>query len=387
MAHRSPIVVAALLAACAAPPRTPGGAAPLLALDLAAHAHRQTVVDRESGQYLGHPTTVLLEDGRTLLCVYPKGHGRGAIVMKRSGDGGRTWSERLPLPASFATSLETPTIHRVVDAHGRRRLLLWSGLHPARFALSEDDGRTWSELAPAGTWGGIVVMASLVPVRGEPGHYLAFFHDDGRFLYPRAARRRPPAFTLLQTRSRDGGRTWGAPEPILQRADLHLCEPGVVRSPDGRQLAMLLRENTRRGAAQLLRSDDEGRSWWGPTPLPHALAGDRHVAAHAPDGRLVVSFRDMAPGSPTRGDWVAWVGTYDDLVAGRAGRYRVRLMDNLHGTDCGYPGVEVLGDGTLVATSYGHWRAGEAPYVVSVRFTLAELDALAEGAQPWAVQP
>lgn len=36
----------------------------------------------------------------------------------------------------------------------------------------------------------------------------------------------------------------------------------------------------------------------------------------------------MAPGSPTRGDWVGWVGTYDDLVAGREGQYRVRLMDN-----------------------------------------------------------
>ena len=35
---------------------------------------------------------VLLEDGRTILCVYPKGHGRGGIVYKRSTDGGLTWS-------------------------------------------------------------------------------------------------------------------------------------------------------------------------------------------------------------------------------------------------------------------------------------------------------
>jgi hypothetical protein len=42
--------------------------------------------------------------------------------------------------------------------------------------------------------------------------------------------------------------------------------------------------------------------------------------------------------------------------------------------DCAYPGVEVLPDGTFVATSYGHWAEGEAPFVVSVRFTLAELD-------------
>ena len=50
-------------------------------IDLDAQTKRQVVVDREKGQYLGHPTTVLLEDNKTMICVYPKGHGRGAIVM------------------------------------------------------------------------------------------------------------------------------------------------------------------------------------------------------------------------------------------------------------------------------------------------------------------
>ena len=67
-------------------------------VDLSAETHRQVIVDREPGQYLGHPTTVLLEDNKTMIAVYPKGHGRGAIVMKRSTDGGLTWSQRLPTP-------------------------------------------------------------------------------------------------------------------------------------------------------------------------------------------------------------------------------------------------------------------------------------------------
>ena len=58
--------------------------------DLSTNTAIQTIVDREAGQYLGHPTTVLLEDGRTMITVYPKGHGRGGIIMKRSTDGGRT---------------------------------------------------------------------------------------------------------------------------------------------------------------------------------------------------------------------------------------------------------------------------------------------------------
>ena len=84
----------------------------------------------------------------------------------------------------------------------------------------------------------------------------------------------------------------------------------------------------------------------------------------------------MAHDSPTRGDWVGWVGTYDDIAAGREGEYRVRLMDNRKDTDCCYPGVEVLSDGTFVTTTYGHWVSGEPPFIVSVRLRLAELDAL-----------
>ncbi len=64
----------------AAPPAPVSRGYSIPLVDLAADAARQVVVDREPGQYLGHPTTVLLEDGRTMIAVYPKGHGRGAIV-------------------------------------------------------------------------------------------------------------------------------------------------------------------------------------------------------------------------------------------------------------------------------------------------------------------
>ena len=138
---------------------------------------------------------------------------------------------------------------------------------------------------------------------------------------------------------------------------------------------MLLRENSRRRNSWLITSRDEGRTWSEPRELPAALTGDRHVGRYAPDGRLFVSFRDMARTSATRGDWVAWMGRYEDLVRGREGHCRIRLMDNLHAYDCAYPGVEVLPDGTLVATTYGHWDAGQPPYIVSVRLRLAEVDA------------
>lgn len=362
---------AATGAGASVPPR--GYAIPLI--DLAGETHRQVIVDREPGQYLGHPSTVLLEDGKTLLCVYPKGHGEGPIVLKRSTDGGLTWSARLPVPDNWTTSRETPTIHRVVDAAGKRRLIVWSGLYPARLAISEDDGAHWSPLRPAGDWGGIVVMGSVVPLRTGAGHYLAMFHDDGRFFTKDGKLASPVVFRLYQTLSSDGGLTWSVPREIWHGSDVHLCEPGIIRSPDGRQLAVLLRENRRVRNAHVLFSDDEGRTWSAPRELPGALTGDRHVGHYTPDGRLFISFRDTTLESSTKGDWVAWVGRYEDIVAGREGQYRVRLMDNQDAWDCAYPGVEVRPDGTIVATTYGHWIKGEPPFIVSVRLKLSELDA------------
>jgi hypothetical protein len=361
-------------------------------IDLAGETQRQVIVDREPGQYLGHPTTVLLEDGRTMLIVYPKGHGRGAIVYKRSTDGGQTWSERLPTPKSWETSLEVPTLHRVVDAAGRRRILMFSGLYPIRMAVTEDDGATWSELKPIGDFGGVVTMGTVLGLK-TPGHYLAFFHDDGRFIRggseeryrmksPHTDRTSPAAkpwrFWVYTTLSQDGGLTWSAPAPIAMLPDASLCEPGALRSPDGKQIAVLFRENSRKYNGFVIFSNDEGLTWTPPRELPAALTGDRHTAQYAPDGRLFISFRDTTHVSPTKGDWVAWVGTYEDIVKNREGQYRVRLMDNHKGADCAYPGVEVLPDGTIVTTTYGHWREGESPYIVSVRLKLEELDARAK---------
>jgi hypothetical protein len=350
-------------------------------LDLNEETSRQVVVDRESGQYLGHPTTLLLEDGKTILCVYPKGHGRGPVIYKRSNDGGKTWSERLPTPKSWETSKETPTLHRVISPDGHRRVIMFSGLYPARMAVSNDDGESWSELEPAGEWGGIVVMGSVEPLRTGPGHYLAMFHDDGRFLTASSKQTKPVEFKLLKVLSTDGGLTWSTPVTILSSTKMHLCEPGVIRSPDGQTLACLLRENTRTAPSQIIFSEDEGATWTEPRPLPASLHGDRHTAKFAPDGRLLISFRKISPRgetSPAEGDWVAWVGTWDDLIESRPGQYLVRLKDNTKSGDCAYPGVEILPEGTFVLTTYGHWTKDEAPYILSVRLQLAELDSLAK---------
>ncbi|NRB27292.1 MAG: exo-alpha-sialidase, partial [Roseibacillus sp.] len=331
----------------------------------------------------GHVSTCLLDDGKTILTVYPKGHGRGAIIYKRSVNGGNSWGKRLPTPASWATSKEVPTLHRMTGSDGRKRIILWSGLYPARYAISEDEGRTWSEQKKAADWGGIVVMGSHMELKTGKGHYMCVFHDDGRFFTDKGKVARPVVFTLYKTVTKDGGLTWSDPEALQSDSAVHLCEPGLVRSPDGSQIAMLLRENARRRNSHIMFSSDEGRTWSKPRELPVTLTGDRHTCRYAPDGRLVIVFRGRyANGNaiaPTDGDCTAWVGRYEDLVKGRPGQYVLRLLDNKKGHDTTYPGVEVLPDGigSFIVTTYGHWTEGEAPYILSTRFFTEELDHLA----------
>lgn len=362
----------------------PGFSIPVI--DISKESSRQIIVDYEKGRYTGHPTTAMLEDGKTIFCVYPYGHGAGKIIMKRSQDGGVTWSERLPLPDNWRSSNDGPTIFRTTDAQGKKRLLVWTATYPARMAISEDDGKSWTPLKKVGDWGGIVLGATMIPLNTGKGHYLSLFHDNGQYF-----RRWEPGnsveqasfqpgkdqtFTLYKIFSRDGGVSWSFPEPVYCDNKVHLCEPCAIRSPDGKQIAVLLRENRRVANSHVIFSDDEGMHWTAPRELPGALTGDRHVARYLPDGRLFISFRDTSRArGATYDEWVGWVGTYDDILSGKEGQYRVHLMESFGAGDCGYAGVEVLPDGTVVTTGYGHWRKGEPAYVVSVRFRIEELDA------------
>ncbi len=143
-----------------------------------------------------------------------------------------------------------------------------------------------------------------------------------------------------------------------------------------------MRENTHTGRSLMIFSKDEGKTWSTPVDTSWGLTGDRHMGIVTEDGRHVFAFRDQAIGSPTRGHFVAWVGTYDDIKNAKPGQYRVKLLHShaANTGDCGYPGLELLPDGTIVATTYIKYRPGpEQHSVVSTRFTLAEFDGMEPG--------
>ena len=331
-------------------------------IDLSGETDRHVIVAQGTADaYQGHPTTLLMPDGKTMFCVYPLGHGGPDAVLRRSDDAGLTWSEPLDVPDNWRQSNNCPALYRLVGPDGAERLFVFEGNGRMRQAVSEDGGKTWSPMKENGL---STTMPFTSIIRLQDGRFL------GGWNWQQAT------WISLST---DGGLTWG-PERCIARANEQFpgawpAEPGFVRSPDGREIACLMRENSRKYHSLVTFSRDEGETWTDPAELPRALTGDRHQPRYAPGGRLVVPFRDMAPGSPTRGHFVAWVGTYDDIAGGRPGQYRVKLLDSCAGSDCGYPGLELLPDGTFAATTYVKYQPGpERQSVVSVRFKLSEID-------------
>ncbi|EDL56518.1 sialidase family protein [Gimesia maris] len=342
-------------------------------IDVSGQTEQHSVIAAGTPQvYQGHPTTLLLPDQKTLLAVWCINHGGSAGPMARSEDGGKTWSridERLP--AGYSTHQNCPSIYRMIDSKGKARLWVFSAALGKRGGpgmpsiMSEDNGATWKEMPPLGF---PCVMTFSSMVRLKDGRYLGLYHKgpDGKDRAP---------LVVLQTISADGGFTWSKPQVVAEVAGKNPCEPCVFRSPDGNQLCCLMRENTHKGNSLMMFSNDEGATWTKPVDTPWGLTGDRHKQVFTQDGQLVICFRDQAPGSSSRGHFVAWVGTYDDIVNGRDGKYRVKLLHH-HGRtgDCGYPGVELLPDGTIVATTYVKYRDNkDKNSVVAVRFKLDEL--------------
>lgn len=316
-----------------------------------------------------HPHMLLMPDGKTIYAVWTLGHGGTCGPMKRSDDGGLTWSGPLDVPENWTSVRNCPTIHRLVDPQGKARLVVFARARDGNFSrsISEDGGRTWSPMKPSGFSGVVPPMTVLAVEEGKK--LLTWTHIN----------------TVVQCESTDGGLTWRKPRRVIDTRRFpgaFPCEPEVIRSPDGKQLLMLMRENSRRYNSLYAVSNDEGRTWSKPRELPAALTGDRHTAVYAKDGRLVVMFRNRRPvpesesngkkgGIPVwSGLTAAWVGRYDDIIEGRDGHYRVTLLP--YG---GYGQLERLPDGTIVAISYCRYRPDDkASSIITTRFKLDELD-------------
>lgn len=355
-------------------------------VDISKETFRQTIIAEGTPEiYQGHPTTVLSADGSTVFCVWTLGHGGPCGPMARSIDGGKTWIRMDDiLPQSYsATHKNCPTIQAITTPDGtERRLCIFSSKNrKLGILMSRDDGASWYELPPEN-------LSSMMPPTG-----LIRLKDGTTALFGQV-RTNPEVMTdhatddqdIWMSVTKDGGFSWSAPRTVAHASEKNLCEPCALRSPDGNEICLLMRENRHKGRSMMCFSRDEGQTWTAPVDTPWGLTGDRHEALELPDGRLIIAFRDRALNSSTYGQYVAWVGTYDDIRNGRPGQYRIHLLkhwptppdtEGFTCCDTGYSGVELLPDNTILCTTYTHhWFDKRQHSVVCTRFTIDEIDRL-----------
>lgn len=373
---KRPLILSALLASAAFAEEKPD----IPTVDISDQKDRHTIIAAGTEEtYQGHPTTILMPDDQTIFSVWCINHGGAAGPMALSDDGGKSWT-RIDdrLPEGYSTHQNCPSIYRLVDPNGKARLWVWSAALGKRGGpgmpsiMSEDEGETWKEMPPLG-FPCVMTFSSIVQLKD--GRYLGLYHvgPDGKD---------KPPLEVLQTITADGGFTWSEPKVVASVKGKNPCEPFVFRSPDGDELCCLLRENTHKGRSLMMFSQDEGETWSTPVDTPWGLTGDRHIGVQLDDGRWIFAFRDQALGSETKGHFVAWVGTYNVIKEQKPGEYRIKLLHSYAGRDCGYPGVELLPDGTIVATTYIKYEEGEKKHsVVSTRFKVDETDALLQAAK------
>ncbi len=95
----------------------------LTIVDLSTVINRHVLIAQGTEKvYKGHPTTLLLPDGKTMFCVWTHGHGGTAGPLKRSEDGGSTWSDELPVPENWWTVKNCPALYRLTDPQGVSRI-------------------------------------------------------------------------------------------------------------------------------------------------------------------------------------------------------------------------------------------------------------------------
>ncbi len=234
----------------------------------------------------------------------------GGIVAARSGDGGRTWEvvgEVPPLPGTHPGNYHEP--HVVELSSGRLIGMI-------RIQNRKDGG---DELGALGI----------------------------------------PSFSMLQTVSDDGGRTWSTPRPL----GFHGAPPHLLRHSSG---VLVLSYSHRLPAygQRVAFSCDDGNTWEHDWILRDDGPGG---------GRSWTAFRGAPP--HLSADGVQTIPT-EESAAPREEDWILR--DNAAG-DLGYPATVELDDGGLVTVYYQQAAAGEKCSLLCSRWRLPELAMSCDG--------
>ncbi|QJB56918.1 sialidase family protein [Pseudodesulfovibrio sp. zrk46] len=262
-------------------------------------ADRHIVIDKRDDQYICFPDVVRADDGR-LVVAYNEADkhvtpGRRTLLVRQSFDNGRTWDDIVRLGDDWS---HCPRLIKLTNGD----LLLSDSYR--RFHISRDSGDTWEVMQANGLEHD---MIDRVTDLGEDVFLTTGHLHRGTAEQP-AIRQAPTE--QMAYRSDNGGKDWLALGAIGRERNLVLCEASMTRLADGR-IAALMRENSFvYEPMYLCLSEDEGDTWSDPIPTP--LIGHRPTMGLVPDGRLLVTYRNVGPDMGTS----AWLGTLDKLCSG-----------------------------------------------------------------------
>ncbi len=232
------------------------------------------------------PSVARLKDGTLLLNWFTyrpdqKGKNEVQVMLARSTDQGKSWSEPTPLildsPYPFACSSparELPDGSLILGLYhedSKRNLAFGATVK------SHDGGKTWKDLALIGEKQGVFLDAEtdVVPLK------------DGKLLAALRSSRVDMHFSL----SSDMGKTWG---PVKSFGFKGHC-PYFLRHSSG---VILLAHRV--PATSLHWTNDEGKTWHGPVQID-SVGGAYPSMVELPDGMVFCVYYEEGKASGIRG--------------------------------------------------------------------------------------
>jgi len=314
------------------------------------------IVSRDDSIYQAFPDVALTPTGK-LLCVFlecthhaDRSYTNNMVVA--STDRGRTWSPKQPLtpalrgdPKKGDPSYDCPRITTLSD--GRLAAII-NRAHENLLMFSEDEGETWSEMAPTAVEGGVPDKLIELKVGPDAGRWLLEAHVEQK-----------GGWAVRNWFSDDQGKTWRGPRLIAQDPDLFLCEGSILECPGG-QLVCFMRENSHMGYDCFkCISTDGGETWEGlyrmPVPGCH-----RPVAGMLRSGKVLITHRYCQGGKGWLGWWTqnffAALTDVESCLARDRQRAQCRILpldyDRSPVSDCGYSGWVQFPDGEVYVVNY-----------------------------------